>query len=157
MDRRGIEKLDPNVWRLLDDLGLSSSVDVVVAERSFTWELKKLLRDRPDDQFDFCFFDGGHTWDITGYAFLLVDRLLTAGSWVLFDDLNWSYAGSPSLRGSEFVTGLPQEEREARQVSLVYEILVSNHPAYQDIRRDDNWGWARKVADSSSGGAYSTF
>lgn len=144
IDRRGIEKLDPNVWQLLGDLGLSEVVEVTVAERSFTWELMKIIRDKPDRRFDFCFFDGGHSWDVTGYAFFLVDRLLEPGSWILFDDLDWSYSASPSLSQSAPAKRLSEEEFTAKQIGLVFDLLVGGQEGYDHLTRDGNWGWAFK-------------
>ena len=145
MDRSGIEKLDPNVHELLGDLGLVEFADIVVADRSFTWELMRILRDEPDRRFDFCFFDGGHSWDVTGYAFFLVDLLLEPGSWILFDDLNWTFDSSPSLRRTADVKDMADEERSTPQVGLVFDLLVARNPGYDNVSRDGNWGWARKI------------
>ena len=145
MDRSGIEKLDPNVHELLGDLGLVEFADIGVADRSFTWELMRILRDEPDRRFDFCFFDGGHSWDVTGYAFFLVDLLLEPGSWILFDDLNWTFDSSPSLRRTADVKDMADEERSTPQVGLVFDLLVARNPRYDNVSRDGNWGWARKI------------
>ena len=48
-------------------------------------------------KYDFCFIDGAHTWDTDGFAFCLVDRMLRPGGWIIFDDLNWTHAHSPTL------------------------------------------------------------
>ncbi|HLM37401.1 MAG TPA: hypothetical protein VK287_06410 [Gaiellaceae bacterium] len=57
-----------------------------MAERSYNWELMHLIERQQEEGapgwFDFCFFDGGHTWETDGFALLLVDKLCgpTAGS-----------------------------------------------------------------------------
>jgi predicted O-methyltransferase YrrM len=145
IDRKGIDNLDPNVWTMLTDLGLSDFAEVIVANRSFTWELMRMMQTQPNRRFDFCFIDGGHTWDVTGYSFFLVDRLLESGSWILFDDLDWSYSKSPSLRNSPQAKRLSEEEFTAKQVGLVFDLLVGRHDGYGQLERDGNWGWARKA------------
>lgn len=144
MDRLESERLDPNVFELLERTGLRDRVDVILAQRSFTWELKRLLEAEPRPQFDFVFLDAGHVWDVTGFAFFLVDLLLVPGGWLLFDDLNWSYAASPSLRDKASTLEIPEEEREARQVRAVFDVLVAGHGGYT-TSIDGNWGWAQKV------------
>ena len=74
---------------ILSDLGLEHRVDVRLHGRSFTMTLMDMLEKNDSPMFDFCYFDGGHTWDITGYAFLLVDKLLLPGAWFVFDVLDW--------------------------------------------------------------------
>jgi predicted O-methyltransferase YrrM len=148
MDRTSAGQLEPNVFSLLEDCGLTSIVDVILAERSFTWELKKLLVLPERPQFDLVFLDAGHDWDATGFAYFLVDLLLKPGGWLLFDDLNWTVAGSPSIGNEPWVQEIPVEQREAQQVRAVFEALVARNPSYE-TRTDGNWGWARKVTDRS--------
>lgn len=154
IDRVAARELDPNVEQLAERAGLAGRVTAVFAERSYTWELRKMLDQSPVPQFDFIFIDGGHEWDVTGFAFFLADRLLAPGGWLLFDDLNWSFAGSPSLRDKDHVLALPAEEREAQQVGDVFRLLVATDPRYT-TRADGNWGWAQKnaVVDQGAGAA----
>jgi hypothetical protein len=107
-----------------------------VTASSYNWELMKIVRRQTVDErtvpcFDFCFLDGAHTWETDGLAFLLVDRLLREDRWILFDDVVWTLAGSPTLRESERVRGLPEEERSAQQVRLILELLVRPSSSYE--------------------------
>lgn len=145
MDRANALERRPNINELLDRCGLAGRVTPVLAERSFTWDLMRLLEQQPAPIFDFAYIDGGHTWDVSGFAFLLVDRLMVSGGWVLFDDLDWTFASSPSLRDMPFVRNLPEQERVTPQVRKVFELLVKTHPGYTDFAERDGWGWARKV------------
>ncbi|MFK8022521.1 MAG: class I SAM-dependent methyltransferase [Ilumatobacter sp.] len=144
MDRVESEQLDPNVFQLLERTDLRDHVDVVLAQRSFTWELKRLLEREERPQYDFVFLDGGHVWDVTGFAFFLVDQLLAPGGWLLFDDLKWSYATSPSLKDLDDTMAIPEEERTAQQVRAVFDVLVARHGDYT-TELDGNWGWAQKL------------
>jgi predicted O-methyltransferase YrrM len=145
IDTKHAKERAPNIHQLLERCGLTERVTPVFAARSFTWELMKLLERAPPPQFDFAYIDGGHTWDVTGFAFLLVDRLLAPGGWVLFDDLDWTIASSPSVAEAEWAKRLSEEERTTPQVRKVFELLVRGHPDYVDVHERDGWGWARKA------------
>lgn len=97
----------------------------------------RILRDSPKMEFEFVFIDGGHTWDVTGFAFFLADRMLRPGGWILFDDLDWTIRASRSLTDSN----VPEEEATTAQVGLVFDLLVS---PVCETHRDGKWGWARK-------------
>lgn len=147
MDRGVAKNLSPNVIELAERTGLSGVIEPVFAELSFTWELKKLLEQPVIPQFDFIFLDAGHMWDTTGFAFFLVDRLLRPGGWMLFDDLNWSINASASVADAEWTQGIPEEERAAKQVRAVFDLLVATDPRYT-TRVEGNWGWAQKAIDA---------
>ena len=70
---------------------------------------------------------------------------------MLFDDLNWSVATSPSVGTAPWAKDLPQEERDAQQVRAVFEVLVAHDPRYK-TRIDGNWGWARKSDGNGNAG-----
>lgn len=142
MDRAGVLDREPNLHELLDRCGLRHRVTPVIAETSYTWELMKLLDRDPQPRFDFAYIDAGHTWDVTGFGFLLVDRLLAPGGWILFDDLDWTLASSPTMRERR----IPEEQRITPQVRKVFELLVRTHPGYVDVHERDGWGWARKAS-----------
>jgi predicted O-methyltransferase YrrM len=146
MDLESAKERNPPIVEVLSDLGLTHRVTPVYAHRSFTWELKKLLALSPLHQFDFCYIDGAHTWDGTGYSFFLVDLLLRPGGWVIFDDLDWSIATSASaMKNVHRYRMYAEEEKVARQVRDVWELLV---PARGYQNRSENtvfkWGIARK-------------
>lgn len=142
----------PDIVAVLEKAGLSSFVTAVYAERSYTWELMKLLEKNTVNGvttpiFDFLFIDGGHTWDSDGFSFLLADRLLRPGGWVLFDDVIWT----PSVcAGEAWVDAMPAEEREVAHVEKIFNLLVVPHPDYDSFEFDGTWAWARKKPDASS-------
>lgn len=134
----------PNIDELLRRTGLARYVERVYSPSSYTWRLLELV-EKADSAFDFCFIDGAHTWETDGLAFFLVDRLLSPGGWILFDDLHWTFANSPTLARTERVAAMPPDERETAQVGKVFDVLVRNHRGYTDFSVDGSWGWARKV------------
>lgn len=146
-----IDRRDPNAGRiniagLLRDSGLAHRVEVIRAHRSFTWELQKLIAQGGGPRFDLCYFDGGHTWDDTGFGFLLVHLLLRPGGLIVFDDMDWTIDRSPSYaKHPERAAGFSAEERGAQTVRLVWDLLA---PAfgYTGLREIPKigWGLARK-------------
>jgi predicted O-methyltransferase YrrM len=145
MDTVSARERKPNIHELLERCGLSHRVTPVFSETSFTWDLMKLLERDPQPRFDFAYMDGGHTWDVTGFGFLLVDRLLAPGGWIVFDDMNWTFAKSTSLSGTAKTKRMPEDVRTTPQVRKVFELLVATQPGYVDLHEKDGWGWARKA------------
>ena len=149
IDKQHTRSIDPTIEQLSGDLCLSGYVTPIRVERSFTWELRRMIDAHAEPIFDFVFHDGGHTWDVAGFGFFLADRLLKPGGWMLFDDLKWSLGGSQNMRDRGWVKELSAEERDSAQVGEVFRLLVARHPDYIDLHRarEGNWGWARKRVD----------
>lgn len=148
IDREKARLKQPNVEAVLERLGLADWVTVHYEPRSYTWRLMKLLEAGPPPRFDFCYVDGGHYWDVSGFAFFLVDRLLRPGGWILFDDLDWTFA--QRLDSQEppdpWLARLPEEERTTPQIRKVWELLVKRHPGYDSFAEEGAWAFARKKA-----------
>jgi predicted O-methyltransferase YrrM len=146
IDQDSARQRQPDIQTLLDQTGLLDWVQPIHTPTSYTWELMRLIEGTPagDWRFDFAFIDGAHSWFVDGLAFFLVDRLLKPGSWLLFDDLDWTYATSATLRDTEMVKAMPEDERNTAQVGKVFDLLVRPHPQYDQFRVDESWGWARK-------------
>ena len=128
----------------LDDLGLRSRVTIFYEPSSYNWRLMKMLKEDPEPRFDMCYLDGAHSWAVDGFAFFLVDKLLRPGGWLIMDDLNWSFATSPTLRNADWVLALPEDERVIPQIKRVYEVLVKTHEGYDSFRTEGEWAFARK-------------
>ena len=137
---------NPNIERLLGALGLSKCVTIFYEPTSYTWRLMKLLEEDPLPKYDFCYIDGAHNWFTDGFAFFLVDRLLTPGGLIIFDDLDWTYASSPSLKNKQEVRHMPEDERITPHIRKVYELLVRPHPSYGNFMQKDGWAYARKTS-----------
>ena len=141
IDRLSAKTREPNIETNLEKLNLKKYVDIYYEPGSYTWRLMKFLEENPRKKFDFCYIDGGHTWDTTGFAFFLVDKLLIPGGIVLFDDINWTIANSPTCKDSK----VPEEEKTTAQVEKVFELLVKDHKDYHNFEIiNDNWGFAQK-------------
>ncbi len=150
IDLQSARSEDPNIETLLNDLGLENYVTIHYEPTSYIWRLMKMLEQDPTPRFDFCYIDGAHDWYTDGFAFFLVDRLLKPGGWIIFDDIDWSYAISPAWRNSEMVKNMPEDEKQTAQVQKVYDLLVKPHPSYCEFKIKGDWAYARKQAVSSN-------
>jgi predicted O-methyltransferase YrrM len=131
----------PSSPELLERAGLSHRVNVVTEPGGYVWWLRRKMReqlkgDAFEPAFDFVFIDGAHTWEVDGTAFLLVDRLLAPGGWILFDDLAWD-ATDPA-------TNVPDNTRELEHVQEIWDLLVATDPRYDELKTDGHWGYAHK-------------
>jgi predicted O-methyltransferase YrrM len=154
IDRETALSRRPNIQTVLGHLRMEAYVRPIYAPHSYVWELMHLIERQASDTgtdpcFDFCFVDGAHTWEADGFAFFLVDKLLRPDRWLLFDDLNWTHATSPSI--SPEARQLPEEEQSRAQIKAVFELLVRQHPSYRAFRVMGNYGWAYKALDNGQG------
>ncbi|MEM9627708.1 MAG: class I SAM-dependent methyltransferase [Pseudomonadota bacterium] len=150
IDRQNALEHDPNIHQVLEALDLASWVTVSYEQRSYNWKLMRLLEDENRPVFDFCYLDAAHTWDDTGLAFFLVDKLLAPNGWMLFDDLDFRYQKlvKPDQETPDYLVRMGREQRETRQVRKVWELLVKEHPGYGDFAEDGTWAFARKLPAS---------
>ena len=81
---------------------------------------------------------------MAGIDFFLADKLLKPGSWLLFDDLQWSFENCPYWGELPATKAMTPDYRSALQVGDVFRYLVKQHPGYENCRVENNWGWARK-------------
>jgi predicted O-methyltransferase YrrM len=129
---------------------------VRIPDSSYTWWLKEQLAARSDasgqcqPRFDFVFLDGAHNWTVDGLSVVLIEKLLRPGGWLLLDDLDWVPRSDPhGMRERGIFFPLSEEERDARHMRDVFELLVRPNAAFAEMRvEDDSWAWARK--DSAS-------
>lgn len=144
IDLKQASALEPRVEDFLADLGALDLTAIYREANCASWRLMKMLETDATPRFDLCFIDGAHTWSTDGFIFFLIDRLLRPGGWVVFDDLNWTVAASPTAHNTPTALALTEEERTTPQIRKVYELLVKTHPGYDEFRIDGEWALARK-------------
>jgi predicted O-methyltransferase YrrM len=151
---RTIARYEPGPHRVLAEVGLARHVELIRnPDSSYNWWLKKQVVARSDSAgntepvYDFVFLDGAHEWNIDGLAVILVEKLLKPGGWLLLDDLNWTFATSPSFAASPEALPRQFSEEELREphVRAVFEVLLRTHPAFAELLDDGEWGWAKKA------------
>ena len=139
----------PNIMQLLNNYNLSHRVTPIFCKRSYTWELGKIIKDSKEPLFDFCYLDGGHTWDPTGLGFFLMDMLLKPGGIIIFDDMNWTINKSPAYQkslkeGKDTYRQYSEDEKNTPAVRMVFENLVPAR-SYKCIEIESvHWGLCQK-------------
>jgi predicted O-methyltransferase YrrM len=135
-------KREPRIEELLERCGLTERVTVYREAAGASWRLMKML---PCNQplFDFCYLDGGHTWQCTGFLFFLAEKLLRPGGWLLFDDLDYAVARTPDIN-LPWAAKLTEEELTTCQVGKVWELLVKGHPGFFNLIERGHWGLCQK-------------
>jgi predicted O-methyltransferase YrrM len=145
---------DPSPEAVLARAGVADRVDLVRAYSTYTWWLKEQVQARSDaagncePAFDFVYLDGSKNWTVDGFAVVLVEKLLRPGGWLLMDDLEWSYSDHPDRNWVNGVDTrkLSEPERSQPHLRAVFELIVSQHPSFTELRvQDEWWGWARKA------------
>ena len=155
IDNLTARECKPDITSLLEQTQLGSFVTSIFTETSYTWELKRFIEKQTLNNhviplFDFCFIDGAHAWETDGLAFFLVEKLLMPGGWVLFDDLDWTFAGSVGLGDTDFVKAMPLDFKTTPHIERVFSLLAVTHPCLENFRREGSWGWAQKKSSDSS-------
>ncbi len=143
IDHEVARSREPDADTLLARTGLSRFVTLIYDATSYAWRLGKMLEEDPEPRFDFCYIDGAHTWLVDGFAFLIVDRLLVPGGWIVFDDLDWIAPSEPE-RPTPAELAIPQ-------VRMVYDLLVKPHPSYDHFIERDGWAFAHKATSANGG------
>jgi predicted O-methyltransferase YrrM len=144
---------DPTVEELMERIGLSHLVSVDRGSSTYTWFLKEQIDAHSDEagncepQYDFVYLDGAKDWTIDGLAVFLIEKLLRPGGWLLMDDLDWTYSSWVGDRvGVVETTTLSAAERNEPHLRAVFDLIVTQHPSFTDLRIQDGWwGWARKA------------
>lgn len=140
----------PNIEELLDKLNLRDYVSIYYEYESYNWRLMKFIEETDEPIFDFCYIDGAHDWNVDGFAFLLVDKLLKPGGWIIFDDMNWSFGSSPSMANIPRVKNMPEDIKNTSHVAKIFDLLVMKNPNYCNFEVTDfGWGIAQKRFDIS--------
>ena len=150
------DKFKPDADEQLRKCGLSSYVSISRMKTGYNWFLHDEIERQTKDgvcqpKYDLCIIDGPKNWTIDGCAFFLVDKLLKASSWLIFDDYLWTYAAvDTAVAATDGVTHrtLSEDELRTPQIREVFELLVKQHPQYSDfkVNADGNWAMARKIA-----------
>ena len=68
------------------------------------------------------------------------------GGLIIFDDIDWTYESSPTLKDAQRVKRMPQDEKSTPQVRKANELLVKPHPAYGAFMEKDGLAYARKTS-----------
>jgi predicted O-methyltransferase YrrM len=150
IDLEAARQRQPDIYATLARARIDpTTVEIYFEPACYTWRLMKFLEAGRAGTFDFIYLDGAHAWLTDGFAFLLGKRLLRPGGWILFDDINWTFA-SRTLERYDFVRRMSFEERHTPQVRKIWDLLVRPDPQFDELIERDDWAFARKARDSGA-------
>lgn len=104
---------------------------------SYTWSLVQLYLNSGTEIFDVAYLDGAHTFMHDSSACCLLKLLTKVGGYIIFDDLDWSYAKSPTQNPEkrlEVLDLMTMEQINAFQIRLVVDVFMKNNPAWQIVK-----------------------
>ena len=128
-------------------------MEPVFTNTTYNWELLKLIEQQTENGvcnplFDFCYMDGARNFEVDYCAFFLVDKLLKPGGYILFDDLFWTYNNSHSLKNTDFVKAMADDEKSMPHIKQLVDFVVHQHPDYTVRVLDRYWAIAPKRVDT---------
>ncbi|WP_026491357.1 class I SAM-dependent methyltransferase [Butyrivibrio sp. XPD2002] len=111
---------------------------------SYSWNLAKMILDEKEnkDFFDFVYLDGAHTFIHDAITTVLLKRMIKVGGILLFDDVDWTLATSPTMSpsvNSNTSMRYSDEQIEACHISMVTELFMED---------DEKW---ERISDVSKG------
>ena len=140
-------KLSPNIHTLINEFSLEKFINPVVTAEGYVWDLANLVGENKN-KFDFCYIDGGHTFDSTTLAFVLVDLLLDKNGILIFDDVIWTIERSISTFGNTILT-VPMYrnstllQRSVPQVKMVCDLILPRYN-YTLLETVNDWAVYQK-------------
>lgn len=111
---------------------------------SYNWNLAKLAlkiqSEKKDGMFDLIYLDGAHTFFHDATACCCIKLLLKAGGYVVFDDMYWTFAQSPTSnpeKQPEVLQMYTKEQLEAYQVDMVVSLFMRTDKNFKQILMSD--------------------
>ncbi len=148
VDRPSARRRQPSPDDTIAKAAVADYVEFVYEEMGYNWWLKKQLELSNEPRFALVYLDGAHEWSTDALAFKLFSDLVLPGGVLIVDDLDWSFATSPSMR--EKSKKLPTDYATSAHVRKVWDLLVLPDPTWHEFEEIGQWGIARKrVADSA--------
>jgi predicted O-methyltransferase YrrM len=107
---------------------------------SYCWRLASMLKEQRAKNkvgtFDLAYLDGAHNFIHDAPAALLLAELLKPGGYLLFDDLDWTFATSPTCnpqanpRVKDMFT---PEQMEMKHVLLICDLFFESNPRFKKV------------------------
>lgn len=108
---------------------------------TYGWNLAKLVleqREKEEDGiFDVVYLDGAHTFIHDGIACCLCKELLKKGGVIIFDDINWSLAKSPTCNPTvnpEIKNSYTEEQINTHQVKMVVDLFMKEDKEFEYVK-----------------------
>ena len=104
---------------------------------SYNWTLAKLYQSSEKKEiFDISYLDGAHSFLFDGLACCLLKKMTKKGGIIVFDDIDWSYAKSPTVNPTAnpaILNDCTEEQINTQQIKMVVEIFMKDDPEWELI------------------------
>ena len=135
-----LAKPGPSIFQLVNEFSLQNYVNVCLSNEGYIWDLSNLIQRKKEKIFDLVYIDGGHTFESTALAFVLIDLLLKDNGIIIFDDLHWSINKSVAAEHIDIYKNSTALQKSTEQIKMVCDIIVSNyHYDLVDTIQDFDW------------------
>jgi predicted O-methyltransferase YrrM len=126
---------DPvNISVLAKHCGISDLyLDSIIDRSGYIWVLGEMLAAAKapassSTLFDMCILDGAHEWDPDAGAFLLADRLLRPGGYMILDDLHFRL--SDISNAVHLFPNRSSTQLNTQQVRMIWDLLIKSNKRY---------------------------
>ena len=139
-------KVNPNILELLEEFDLKKYVTPIVSQEGYLWDMAQRIQEQKG-KFDFCYLDGGHSFETTALGFVLIDLVLEKNGIVIFDDYSWTIEEAmPKFYLKTAYRDTTEKQRKNKNIKMVCDIIVNNYN-YElvDYKPELDWIVYRKL------------
>ena len=109
---------------------------------SYSWTLAKkylqLFESGQDTKiYDAVYLDGAHTFHVDAPTACVVKELVKINGYIVFDDMYWNLANSPTCNTAENRNNFNTEQFNEPHVKLLVEVLMRSDNRYEEISDSD--------------------
>lgn len=114
---------------------------------SYAWTIAKQLyeirRSEGDPLiWDAVYLDGAHTFPVDAPTTCCIKEMIRKGGYIVFDDMNWTLAKSPTCNNESHRAIFTTEQMEEAQVRMIVDLLVRSDPRFRELT---NYGELRAI------------
>jgi hypothetical protein len=153
------DREDCTLFRNIDQLLASSSCIINIHGNtrkifdSYAWSLanfsiKTCGEANRTGVWDAIYLDGAHTFQVDGPATCVLKEMVKTGGYLVFDDVKWSLASSPTMNTSAVREFYTSEQMEAQHVSLILDLFMRTDSRFAELteRNEKRSVFIRKCA-----------
>ncbi|MGE8943336.1 class I SAM-dependent methyltransferase [Leptospira interrogans] len=103
---------------------------------SYAWKLAMTLKEAGKACFDLAFLDGAHTFVHDAPATCMLKELVKPGGYIVFDDVYWTFARSPTMnptKRSDIAEKYSEEQINTPHIKLIIQTLVLTDPRFISV------------------------
>lgn len=107
---------------------------------SYAWSLAKLYLEK-GKFLDITYLDGAHSFFHDGLACCLLKKITKVGGIIIFDDIDWCHAKSPTVnpqKNPSILRDYTQEQIETCQVSMVVDVFMKDDSEWEFLKDESS-------------------